>query len=168
MNSSNIMSETKNGAKPLPPRKEIEEKFAYDRSTGKLINRRDYGPRVRAGEEAGTYSHGYRQVKLGPRNVRVHRIVYFLETGEQPAEIDHIDRNRANNHISNLRPATRSLQRYNSSMHKNNSLGIRGVYRHQNGYRAHFGANGGKVKRFSTNLTRAAKMRRYMEEGIIV
>ena len=57
---------------------------------------------------------------------RVHRLVAqaFLEPVENKPEIDHIDRNRSNNRLSNLRYADRSDQAinrgaYSNSGHKN-------------------------------------------------
>jgi hypothetical protein len=55
---------------------------------------------------------------------------YFL-TGFDPTDkdmfIDHIDRNPANNHFSNLRVTTRSQQQYNRNKPKNNTSGYYGV-----------------------------------------
>lgn len=42
-----------------------------------------------------------------------HRLLYWLYTGEIPIEIDHIDGNRNNNSISNLRNVTRQVQLQN-------------------------------------------------------
>lgn len=59
----------------------------------------------------------------------IHRIIYFLETGEQPEQIDHIDRNRTNNHISNLRAATHQQNIFNSSPVNGAASQYKGVYR---------------------------------------
>lgn len=42
-----------------------------------------------------------------------HRLLYFLYYGELPIEIDHIDDNRSNNNIANLRSVTRKEQLMN-------------------------------------------------------
>jgi hypothetical protein len=60
----------------------------------------------------------------------VHRIAYFLHTGEQPEEVDHEDGNRANNRASNLRPATSSgnNRNRNAKVGKDQDLPV-GVFR---------------------------------------
>lgn len=59
-------------------------------------------------------SHGYRIFKFRaekgskPINISTHRMVFFLHNHYLPEQVDHIDRNRSNNHPSNLRAATPS------------------------------------------------------------
>lgn len=57
-----------------------------------------------------------------------------MKTGiDAPFSIDHIDCDRLNNRISNLRAATQSQNGMNSKMSKNNTSGVKGV---------HWGADG--------------------------
>jgi hypothetical protein len=59
-----------------------------------------------------------------------HRLAWFLYYGEWPAEkfeIDHEDRDRLNNCITNLRLATRSQQMRNKSGNKNSKSKYKGV-----------------------------------------
>ena len=55
-----------------------------------------------------------------------HRLVWLYINGEFPLYIDHKDRNRSNNKISNLRIATHSENMMNRKKQKNKS-GFRGV-----------------------------------------
>jgi hypothetical protein len=57
-----------------------------------------------------------------------------LVTGNDPIKlIDHIDGNRLNNRVSNLREANDSENQWNSLAQKNNKLGIKGVRLDKNG-----------------------------------
>jgi hypothetical protein len=49
---------------------------------------------------------GYLCVQVGQRRYRSHRLAWFLTYGYWPKLIDHIDRNKINNRLSNLREAT--------------------------------------------------------------
>lgn len=58
-----------------------------------------------------------------------HRVIFFFERGYLPEFVDHIDGNRQNNHISNLREATRSVN--NQNRHgptSRSSTGVLGVF----------------------------------------
>lgn len=66
---------------------------------------------------------------LGQKNYKIHRLVAhaFITNPENRNEIDHIDRNPANNNVSNLRWSTRSEQSFNTRTRKDNSLGERNI-----------------------------------------
>jgi hypothetical protein len=51
----------------------------------------------------------------------------FIENPENKKCIDHIDNDRQNNHVSNIRWATHTENQQNSSLHKNNTTGVKGV-----------------------------------------
>ena len=77
-------------------------------------------------------NRGYNNVDLyniGQRTKPIHRLVAeaFLENPDNKRCVDHIDRNKLNNHISNLRFATNSENGMNKSKHSNNISGITGV-----------------------------------------
>jgi hypothetical protein len=52
----------------------------------------------------------------------------FIPNPENRTEIDHIDRNTANNAVSNLRWATRSEQAHNSRTRADNKLGEKNIH----------------------------------------
>lgn len=89
--------------------------------------------KMKAGSEAGSLRNvdGYYQVNVQGKFYRAHRIVAVLcdlEVGG--LLIDHIDRNRANNKIENLRVVTPGENMQNISMHKlssRNTSGTQGV-----------------------------------------
>ena len=82
------------------------------------------------GKQAGSiYSNGYWCLRLrfnenAPRVLYfVHRIIYVLQhkTSIDGLLIDHIDRDKLNNHVSNLRIATPNQNQHNKTKYKNNA-----------------------------------------------
>jgi coproporphyrinogen III oxidase-like Fe-S oxidoreductase len=94
------------------------------------------------GSRAGSLRpDGYRSITvMRPKKQKMleHRVIWLMTYGYLPTEIDHIDRNKANNSISNLREVTRSENNLNRGLQSNNTMGYPGVYyhRHSGKYRA--------------------------------
>ena len=83
-----------------------------------------------AGHEAFTSDNGdgYKQGRIFGAAFFAHRVAYALATGFWPShEIDHIDGDRSNNRLPNLRLASRSENQCNTRMPKNNNSGVKGV-----------------------------------------
>lgn len=82
------------------------------------------------GDEAGSLEpNGYWRTSLNGIRYGVHRIVWELHYGKIPDNlfVDHIDGNRSNNDLSNLRLATHRQNNTNMKIGKNNTTGVRGV-----------------------------------------
>lgn len=119
----------------------LRECFAYNPDSGALVwlrrpvtHFRNAGLMKRwntrySGKEAGsTTPIGYRIIGINDHTYNAHRIVWMLVYGTWPAEdIDHVNRDRSDNRITNLRLASRSENNYNSGLRKNNSSGVKGV-----------------------------------------
>ena len=82
-----------------------------------------------SGQIAGTKSNksGYAEVRINQRSYAVHRIIYFMFNGSMPDCIDHINMDKCDNRIENLRPATLSQNGINSRNRRNNTSGFKGV-----------------------------------------
>ena len=84
---------------------------------------------------------GYYQVNLcnnsKSKRLIIHRLVgiYFIEKKDEKYEIDHIDRNKINNHYTNLRWVTRSENQQNKSKFKNTISKYKGAYKSGNKWR---------------------------------
>jgi len=63
------------------------------------------------------------------QQIYVHRLIglLFLPNPENKPEIDHINRNRSDNRVENLRWATKSEQQHNQGISKDNTSGVKGV-----------------------------------------
>lgn len=81
-----------------------------------------------------TDKQGYLVVTINYRRYFQHRIVFLMTHGYLPASIDHVDRDKANNRVSNLRPATQRQQAGNCKSPSVNTSGYKGVTRHKNGW----------------------------------
>lgn len=107
--------------------------FEYRKDRGELVwkNHRSGKFQKRlVGQVAGASNkRGYVSVQLEGKKIKLHRLIWFLEKGQWPAEIDHIDGNKKNNRIENLRPATRRSNMQNRKSHREGRLA--GSYWHK-------------------------------------
>ncbi len=76
---------------------EVASKVVYDKDTGAFEWRGSGNPCT--SKDVG----GYLRLKYKGRTVKLHRLAYFIHTGEVPTIIDHINRVKDDNRIENLR-----------------------------------------------------------------
>lgn len=109
----------------------FQEHFKYDPTSGKITNKTKRGSRTSIGKESGWInSQGYRYLKFKDKSYGAHRIAWLLHYGEWPAhEVDHINHDRADNRIENLRDVPRHVNAHNLSLHKNVKSGKMGVHK---------------------------------------
>ena len=108
----------------------IPELLDYNPITGEFRWKIDRTYNAKAGSIAGVINgHGYRYITVQGKLYRASRLAWFLSYGEWPEnQIDHIDQNRSNDVLSNLREITHQENLQNSSMNKNNTSGVKGVH----------------------------------------
>lgn len=86
--------------------------------------------RVVIGMESGsTDTGGYIQTMVHGKLYLNHRLVFLYHHGYMPEnDVDHIDKNKSNNRIENLREVSTQCNMRNSRQPKNNTSGVKGVY----------------------------------------
>lgn len=120
----------------------LRDALSYDPETGmlrwrqrpRLHFRTDRGWRCFnsrfAGRIAGSVASttGYVMVNFSGGNLLcAHRLIIAMHTGHWPEFVDHVDGNRRNNALDNLRICTRSDNQCNRGVQSNNRSGFKGI-----------------------------------------
>lgn len=129
---------------------EIKRRIRYDQITGKFYWKVTIGGRGgKAGEEltGRINKNGYLDVGVNCKRYLLHRVAWFLAHEEWPNHIDHVDHNRLNNKLENLRSVSNAENMLNKSMSPRNKSGITGVdwYARDNKWRAQIAKNRRRV-----------------------
>jgi hypothetical protein len=72
--------------------------------------------------------YGYLETSISKKSYKVHRLIFMMHHGYLPKIVDHIDGNKLNNNIKNLRPANHNQNNQNSKKPITNTSGAKGVY----------------------------------------
>lgn len=118
----------------LPSLEYLHEALRYDPETGLLYWRErpahhfkagrckteqsaaDKWNRANAGNAASSNNgSGYRRLSMAKKPYYAHRIIWKMHTGEEPEVIDHLNGNRSDNRIFNLRGCTQADNSRNQS-----------------------------------------------------
>lgn len=143
---------------------EISQSVTYQQETGLLLNKKSKG-RAKAGQRAGHLTaSGYVSVSIRGKQYMAHRLIWTLVHGSWPSGfIDHINGNKSDNRIENLRDVGRDVNQQNVRRpQKNNSTGLLGVVRERNRFVAVIGRDGRSI-RIGAYSTADAAHRAYMK-----
>lgn len=84
--------------------------------------------RARKDQLAGCLNcEGYRVIRAGNYSVLAHLLHWWMVYGELPFELDHINKDKDDNRIENLRICNVSQNKMNCSIYSNNKSGLSGV-----------------------------------------
>lgn len=110
---------------------EARSLFYYEPDTGKITRKNTRASNAPEGSEAGwNNGNGYRRITIRERRFFAHRLAWFLHYGEWPnKEVDHVNGDRSDNRISNMRMAEHRENACNTKLRADNTSGYKGVTR---------------------------------------
>jgi len=128
--------------KKLPDIEELRNLLRYDPETGKLFwlprdaslfkterSYKTWNARFANKPAGGLNNEGYVLIKLSGRMFRAHRVAWAIHHGAWPADhLDHINGDRVDNRMVNLREATNRENNKNQKLRCDNTSGVVGVY----------------------------------------
>lgn len=140
--------------------KRIHELFEY-REDGNLISKNTRGGNAKAGMVAGCLQpSGYIRLRIDGTDRQLHRMIFLYHHGQiaEGMEIDHIDGDKANNRIENLRQVTKSQNNQNAKIRSDNTSGTKGVYKQRNKWISQITINKKQLYLGSYNTLEQAEM----------
>ena len=107
---------------------ELRSILHYNPLTGVFTRRKSAGGRM-AGKVSGSpTADGYTKIGVSRKSYKAHRLAWLYVYGTWPTyQIDHINRDRADNRICNLRDVTHQQNLCNTNTYSNNTSGHKGV-----------------------------------------
>jgi len=116
----------------------LKQNLHYEPSTGLFTRRIAKSTSVKIGEIAGSKDkQGYITLMVCGKLYKAHRLVWLYVNGVWPTnEIDHINGNKSDNRLINLRDVERWVNMHNQGKRKNNTSGFKGVCRKGNKWSA--------------------------------
>lgn len=133
---------------------DIKKFIAYDETSPsclRWIGKISKSSKVVIGDVAGTLDSedGYWKLHALGNHYKSHRLIWYMHFGKIPKDyhIDHIDRDRQNNKISNLRAVPQTINAKNRSLNSNNKTGVNNII-----YAEFFNKRGTLIRRYTVTI----------------
>lgn len=139
--------------------KELKNLMTLDQETGEFTWLKRMGGTATTGSAVGSYdAKGYKTTSIYGKHYKIHRLIWLYIFGIWPAGVlDHIDGNKSNNCLSNLRDTNQMINGTNrTKLNKNNTSGYMGVYRDKKKWNAEIIYLGEKFRLGSYNTPEEA------------
>ena len=109
-------------------KQDVEKLLSYDPASGSFFHRVGHRD-VKPGDIAGCLGRqGYIHLKIKGKRYFAHRVAWLLTYGHWPVgDTDHINQNKSDNRIENLREATRSQNKMNHPARRDSLTHCRGI-----------------------------------------
>ena len=119
----------------------LNELFEY--KNGILYSKVDrYKTAIKKGNVVGSISaQGYLRTCINYKSYKLHRLIFMMFYGYMPVEIDHVNGNKTDNRIENLREVSHSQNEWNKSKTVRNTTGIKNITFENGKWRVRIGAN---------------------------
>ncbi|WP_017903577.1 HNH endonuclease signature motif containing protein [Pseudomonas asplenii] len=119
-----------------------EARRLFEVVDGKLVNRIDRQFAKAGSICGGVNGWGYVHFQYQGHTYKAHRVIWLCVYGNWPGELDHINGNRSDNRIENLREVSRQENLRNQKVRTNSSTGAMGVTREGRKWRARIRVDG--------------------------
>jgi hypothetical protein len=104
----------------------LNELFEY--KDGNLHWKKYRSSNAQIGSKSGSVdAEGYIVTSLNGNRYKNHRLIFLYHHGYLPKQVDHINGNKSDNRIDNLRPATNQKNQFNVGLRSTNKSGIKNV-----------------------------------------
>jgi hypothetical protein len=122
----------------------MNEHFKYCSDGNFVLIKKQYKGSVIGTPVGWLQKNGYLRISIKGKFYQAHRLVWLFHKKELPLyDIDHINGNKSDNRIENLRDINHKLNTQNiSKPKKNNALGILGVTKVKNKFASNIWLNG--------------------------
>lgn len=100
----------------------------FDYQDGALVRKVTTNARAKAGTVSGSVNRGgYLRTQVAGKLYYNHHLVWVMHRGSWPTALDHVNGDKADNRIENLRECTQAQNMQNVGKRKSNTTGVKGV-----------------------------------------